>query len=262
MSSMDTGLTWRASPATSPGEQRDFTLARGTGVVPGVVWLPPNVRLPRPAVLLGHGGGSDKVSARNRRLSRMLNSAGLIAVAIDGPYHGERVSAPLPPQLYQQLIVDEGVSLVTERMTADWQASLIALRRERLICEEPVGYIGLSMGARYGLPLAAALGARLGALVIGKFGLQQTPLIDPRLHRVDDITRAARAIVAPTLVHVQWDDEVFPRDGQLDLFDIMGAADKRLLAYPGPHSAAPPQAEVGWTEFVITRLTQCHSEPA
>ena len=32
---------------------------------------------------------------------------------------------------------------------------------------------------------------------------------------------------------LQWDDERFERDGQLDLFDRLGTHDKRLHAYPG-----------------------------
>lgn len=229
--------------------------------MPGVVWLPTPLGGSRPLVMLGHGGGSNKHSARNRRLARLLNAAGMTAMAIDGPFHGERVSSPMPPPVYQQLIVDEGVSAVTDRMTADWQASLTALEHEHLIGAEPVGYIGLSMGGRYGLPLAAALGSRLGAAVIGQFGLQQTPLIDARLHRPSDIRRAAQSVVAPTLIHVQWHDEVFPRAGQLDLFGVIGAHDKRLLAYPGPHAGAPREAERDWVDFVTTQLVRVRHDP-
>lgn len=256
MTFVRTSLIWRDCSTPSPGvEQRDFAFGCEGRSVPGVVWLPADVPLPRPAVLLGHGGGSNKYSARNQRLAELLTAAGLIAVAIDGPYHGERVKVPMPPAAYQQLIIDEGVSAVTERMTADWLATLVVLHRAQVIGGDPVGYIGMSMGGRYGLPLAAALGSRLGAVVIGKFGLEQTPLIDARLHRVDDIVRSARTIVGPTLIHVQWDDEVFPRDGQLALFDVLGAPDKRLLAYPGLHSETPPQAERDWIEFVTTCLS-------
>lgn len=249
-------LRWRTLSTPSPNvEQHDFIVERAGRSVPGVLWMPAGPRVPRPAVLLGHGGSGDKYSSRNQRLGQLINAARLSAVAIDGPYHGERVAAPLPPAVYQQLIVDEGVSAVTEHMTADWLGVLSALHEAELIGDDPVSYIGVSMGGRFGLPLAAALGPRLGALVIGNFGLRQTPLMDARLHRVDDIARAAVAVVAPTLLHMQWDDEVFPREGQLALFDVLGAPDKRLLAYPGLHTATPPGAEREWTEFVVTHLT-------
>lgn len=222
--------------------------------VPAAAWLPTRESLTRRAVMLGHGGSGDKHSARNQRLARLLAAAGVVAMAIDGPYHGDRIEVPMSPSEYQRAIIDEGVSAVTARMTTDWRAALVALRQADLIDAGPVGYIGVSMGARYGLPLAAALGAEMGAVVLGSFGFQQTPLIDPRLHDTDGILRAAQAISAPTLIHVQWDDEVFPRAGQFDLFESIGAHEKRLLAYPGLHAGAPPEAERDWTEFVISRL--------
>jgi hypothetical protein len=53
---------------------------------------------------------------------------------------------------------------------------------------------------------------------------------------------------------VQWDDELFPRDGQFELFDLFGTADKRLIAFPGPHGAAAPDAVQAWCEFVTRQL--------
>jgi len=44
-----------------------------------------------------------------------------------------------------------------------------------------------------------------------------------------------------TRVACQWDDERFDRDGQLELFDILGSTDKRLHAYPGRHADDGPE---------------------
>jgi hypothetical protein len=66
--------------------------------------------------------------------------------------------------------------------------------------------------------------------------------------------RDAPNIKLPLLFHVQWDDELFPRDGQFELFDLFGASDKRLIAFPGPHSAAAPEAVQAWCEFVTRHL--------
>jgi fermentation-respiration switch protein FrsA (DUF1100 family) len=46
----------------------------------------------------------------------------------------------------------------------------------------------------------------------------------------------------PVLFMMQWDDERFEREGQLDLFDRLGAHDKRLHAYPGQHADNGPEA--------------------
>jgi hypothetical protein len=64
----------------------------------------------------------------------------------------------------------------------------------------------------------------------------------------------APKITLPLLFHVQWDDELFSRDGQFELFDLFGARDKRLIAFPGPHGAAAPAAIQAWCEFVEQHL--------
>ena len=45
-------------------------------------------------------------------------------------------------------------------------------------------------------------------------------------------------IKIPVLFHVQWDDELFSRDGQFELFDLLGTQDKQLIAFPSELAAA------------------------
>ena len=216
-------LSWGPSNRLSTEViERGFTVDTSLRPVPGVLWQSASAAAPLPVLLLGHGGGGDKLSSRNRRLAALLVAAGFAAAAIDGPFHGDRVAEPLAPEVYQRMIIEEGVQAVINRMTSDWQVTLTVLQRESLVQDQPAGYIGHSMGARYGLPLAVVMGDRLGALVIGKFGLQQTPRIDARLHQPDQIKANLQAIRTPTLIHLQWDDEVFPRAGGLAMFDHLG----------------------------------------
>jgi hypothetical protein len=49
---------------------------------------------------------------------------------------------------------------------------------------------------------------------------------------------------------MQWDDAIFPRDGQFELFDALASTDKRLVARPGPHSQTHPDDEASWQEFL------------
>jgi hypothetical protein len=49
---------------------------------------------------------------------------------------------------------------------------------------------------------------------------------------------------------VQWDDAIFPRDGQFELFDALGSADKHLIARPGPHGETHPDDEASWRDFI------------
>jgi fermentation-respiration switch protein FrsA (DUF1100 family) len=110
------------------------------------------------------------------------------------------------------------------------------------------------MGSRFGIPLVATLGDRFRCAVLGKFGLQQAPTLEPRLAAPERVVRDARRIATPVLFHIQWQDELFPRDGQLALFDALGSADKQLVAYTGGHGKTKPAAVAQWRNFIVRHL--------
>ena len=202
-------------------------------------------------MLLLHGGSGHKRSERHLRMGRWLAStAGLAAIAIDGPYHGDRVPSPMASSVYQQLIVDEGIEHVTDRITRDWLDAVSALAAEGLADDATVSVFGMSMGTRFGLPVAAALGSRARCAVFGKFGIRQAEPLHPGLCAPDLMMTAARAVSVPVLYHVQWDDAIFPRDGQFEVFGALASADKRLFARSGPHAETHPDDEASWQEFI------------
>lgn len=242
-------LHWIGEPITDRGvTERRFNLVRESGIVPGILWLPADLHFPHPLVLLGHGGSGHKRAARQLGLGRRF--AGdwyTAAVAIDGPFHGERQSHDRTAEI--------GVEAITDGMVDDWTATRAALSELDVVDGSRVGYVGLSMGTRFGLPYAAGAGGWLRCAVFGKYGLCQSPLVSAPVDAAARVARDAPRVDVPVLFHVQWDDELFPRAGQFELFDRLGSPDKHLIAFPGTHRGASQVAVRTWCEFVAERLT-------
>lgn len=235
-------------------DEVSFLLSGGCGDVPGELWRPHGGGA-APVVLLAHGGGGHKRSERNVRLATWFAThAGITSVAIDGPFHGDRTNQGDGPLDYQNRAAAEGAAAVHGRMRHNWLDTLAAVDRSGWVDGQSVAFLGMSMGTRYGLSVCAALQSRLRCAVIGKFGLTQTDQLPQHLSASDVITTAARSIRAPVLQHIQWDDEIFPRPGQLDLFDLLPSPDKQLRARTGNHGFTRPDDEIAWREHVATHL--------
>lgn len=243
------------------GEVRDgpitelsFVLQREEQAIPAVLWRPSGAAASS-LTLLGHGGSGHKRSERQVRLATWFAAeAGIASLAIDGPFHGDRAADGAGPLDYQERVAHDGAVHVHDRMRRDWLDALAAVDGSGWVDGRDVAFLGMSMGARYGLPVCACLAGRLRCVVIGKFGLSQAGGLPDHLAANETITAAAMSIRAPVLHHVQWHDEIFPRSGQLDLFELFPSPDKQLRVRTGRHALTRPDDELAWREYVIAHL--------
>jgi dienelactone hydrolase len=187
---------------------------------------------------MGHGGSGHKRNERMLMLGQMFSvNYGWCAAAIDGPVHGERglvtdASDPAYREMWQHRDTVQG-------MIDDWKATLDALSALGEVDTTRIGYWGMSMGTMFGLPYVAS-DDRVGVAVLGKAGMSGTSVARSGIDAY--FKTFAPRVTVPVLFVMQWDDERFERQGQLDLFDRLGAKDKRLHAYPGQHVDNGPEA--------------------
>jgi dienelactone hydrolase len=232
-------LNWTEDAVSMGGiAERGFTVERNGHSIPGVLWYPAERSGLRPLVLMGHGGSAHKRNDRMVMLGRMfVANYGWCAAAIDGPAHGER--GPVTDandSAYRQMWQRPEI---VQDMIDDWRSTLDALNTLDQVDEARVGYWGVSMGTMFGLPYVAS-DDRVCAAVLGKAGMTGSSV---RRSGIDTYFKTfAPKVTIPVLFVMQWDDERFDRQGQLELFDQLGAHDKRLHAYPGQHSDNGPEA--------------------
>lgn len=224
------GVLWTPAPGPDGEAIPGADPPRPTGAVAGH----PDAPGPRPLVLIGHGGSDHKRKGYVVSLARRLvRHHAVAALAIDGPVHGDRrpdrgVDDRLALLEFAQAWANDPT--LTDTMVDDWLGALEAVQGLPDVGAGPVGYWGLSMGTILGLPLVAAT-PRIEVAVLGLMGLTGPSR--------DRIAAAAPAVRCPVLFLMQWDDELFHRDGALALFDALGSPDKQLHANPGAHGAVP-----------------------
>jgi dienelactone hydrolase len=229
-----------------------LTVNRAGHVVPSVLWRPSSQGRP-PVVLVAHGGSGYKTDEFIIRMAGQLRPRGIAVLAIDAPFHGDRSVPGDGQRSYLDHMASQGMTEVCEETCADWVVALDAASGHAVDTTR-VGFIGLSMGSNFGIPLCAQLGDRLRCAVVGKLGLVVAGGYPSIVAASDAVTGAAQRLTAPVLMHMQWDDEVFTRDGQLALFDLIGSSDKTLHARPGPHGFTHPEDEQSWVSFVARHL--------
>jgi dienelactone hydrolase len=246
-------MEWRDSPVVSKGVwERPFYVTRGGEKIPGIVWMPEEPAGPVPLVLMGHGGKSEKRNVASLSIARrFVRRHGMAACAIDAIDHGERgpiVDTGDGPAQPEFMALWKSADTF-DRMNADWSVTLDELLASGRFDAARIGYWGLSMGTMLGLPFVASE-PRISAAVLGACGL--TGAIGGRI--AERLRADAANVSCPVLFMVQWDDEIFDRDGALELFDTIGSRDKRMHVHPGKHGDFPLEAADATREFLARRF--------
>jgi dienelactone hydrolase len=237
-------LTWLDSEHSNA---RDFSFDGPSRAITGALWLPLDFDQTTPLVLCGHGASGDRYQAPIPYLAKRFVATGMAVLAIDGPVHGLRQVGPggreaLAEEMRRADFIDD--------MVDDWTAALAAVREANSgIGSGALGYFGLSMGTIFGVPLLASA-IDFNVAVIGLCGTNGAAVrIGERL--ASDATQ----IKHPVAFLMQLEDELFPRDGYLDLFDHIASADKRIHANPGLHPEVPAEEVDFAFDFLSARLT-------
>ena len=229
--------------------RRRFDITVEGKVVPGLDWRPEAASGPRPTILFGHGGFQSKEAPNIVAMADSLaRDRGWASVALDAPGHGDRRTDAQIQQQEETLrrlrtrgvdtsarrgrdrAVEEAVASDGRepRMVREWKALLDLFAGDDALAASSYGYWGVSMGARYGIPLVATE-PRITAAVFGLFGLLPDPAFKAQVE----------AITIPLLFLFQYNDELMTPQAGLALWDAFGSREKTMHINPGPHVGIP-----------------------
>ncbi len=208
--------------------------------IPGILWAPQGAQGTRPLMLFGHGGSQHKRVSNILRMARdLVSNEHYAVVAIDGPGHGDRAS--------DRAAGDRSAREAMGRAntTAEWQAVIDVVQELDHVGEGPIGYWGVSMGTRFGVPLIAAE-PRIKVAILGLFGLSESS--------TGDFADAVRAIEVPLIFVYQREDSLMTLEQGVYMFDSFGSADKSMHINPGGHTAVPVSEREKWKPFLVNHL--------
>jgi len=240
---MSDSVSWIESHDTKGMATLDFVAQRtAKRNVTGAVWIPDDPNPDVPLMLFGHGASGDRYQTPIPELAqRFVEDLRCPVLSLDGPVHGLRAVEPGGRQaLFAELRRAEAVADMVE----EWHFGVeLAFSRDD-IGPRSLSYFGLSMGSVFGIPLLA----ERDDVIVSTIGLIGTTGATSNLR--EKLMEAASKLTHPVFCIMQLEDELFPRDGYLELFDSIGSEDKRLHANPGLHPEVPLEELLFSFEFM------------
>lgn len=238
--SMANDLTVLTESIEAGVKETRFDIVVDDVTVPAILWTPEGASGTRPLMVFGHGGQQNKRVSNILRMARdFVTTEHYAVLAIDGYGHGERTPAPE---------ADSGEPRRAENMTAETMAAISAVQDLDYVGQGPVGYWGVSMGTRFGVPLVAN-DDRFTAALFGLFGLFPEGSTVPAGWGDD-----ARSIDIPLIFVYQRSDSLMTLQSGIDLFDAFGSSDKTMHINPGGHVAIPVSEREKWKPFFVSHL--------
>lgn len=234
-------VTWTETRDDKGNVTREFVVDRGDRrALTGAVWLPED-KTADTLMLFGHGASGDRYQAPIAHLAGRFQKAGIPSLSIDGPVHGLRKVGDGQRGAFGQELQRESH---IEDMLADWNEAISLALGLDDVNTTKLAYMGLSMGSIYGIPLVASR----PDMTVATLGLIGMTAILPQ---GDTFLALARKIEIPVLFLMQMEDELFPREGCLEVFDAFASKDKRMHCNPGLHPEIPGE-EIDFSyEFLL-----------
>jgi hypothetical protein len=241
-----TQVEWNNTTDSNNHPTREFRIKReDKRDVTGAIWLPESESSSDTLMCFGHGASGDRYQAPIPHLAgRFTKEAGIPVLSLDGPVHGLRqVGDGGRTAFFPEFQKEDCIT----QMTYDWTCAIAEILSLPEISASKLAYFGLSMGSLFGIPMLATR-TDITVATLGLVGVQ------PEFPHGDEILEAAARINCPILFLMQLEDELFPRDGYLKVFDTFPAVDKRIHANPGLHPEIPAEEIDFAFDFLLTHI--------
>lgn len=248
MTQSDTTIRWQDADDGAKRPTREFIVESESGRRrTGALWLPKETPS-QSLIAFGHGASGDRYQAPIPYLAGKFVKAGHTVLSIDGPVHGLRQVGVGGREAFGEEMRRESM---IDDMNADWRFAIELAKSESATELAEMAYFGLSMGSIFGIPMLAD--ERRGLpITVATLGLLGSQGVGRRFGSrvIDD----AAKIFCPLVFLVQLEDELFSREGCLELFDAFGSSDKRMHANPGLHPEVPAEEMRFAFDFMLSRL--------
>ena len=202
--------------------------------ITGCLWAPEQDAREGVIVTFLHGASGSRLQAPIPYLANSFAASGIASLAIDGPVHGLRKKLDGGRlALYAEMSKPRAF----DHLFKDWELALKLAEDKLQYSIRAVTYFGLSMGTFFGVPYLANRQLNEETTIAAVLGLMgPSGVVSPFRKR---LLRDASSVHCSLRFLLQQDDEMFSREGCLELYDALASPTKTFRQNPGKHAAVP-----------------------